>query len=550
VAWRDAQKADRSETPPEDSGAEPHHEELAPAAPTVRLGPDEHRVVDQVGAALVADVDIFQRAGSLCQVMRQQGPDDGIRRDTGSPVIVAIGTPTLREKITRFCRIEKYGARDKKWDRAHPPPWLVSALHARGAWPGIRNLIAISDVPILRPDGSILQVPGFDPSTGVLFEPNAEFPHIDDNVSIDDAAGAAERLLDIVVDFPFEAPAHRSAWLAAAISRPARHAYSGPTPLFLADANVPGAGKTLLQQLIGQINLGREMPVSSYAHDSAEMAKKITASAIAGDTMLLLDNLVGPFGNDVLDRALTTTRWKDRILGVSENADLPLTIVWFATGNNVILAGDIIRRIIHIRLDALTERPEERQGFKYPDISLYVRQHRPQLLVDALTIPAAYIRAGRPRQSLQPMGSFEGWSALVREAVVWLGYPDPCLTRLSLAASADGEGDALTDLMAAWSAYDSAQNGLQIPELMRELYAAPAPGDPASVALRAAVETITGCPPGRTPAVRQLSNRLRTSRRRVSGGRYFDHNPNELRRGGVVWRLLTVTSQQEDKNVI
>ncbi len=39
-----------------------------------------------------------------------------------------------------------------------------------------------------------------------------------------------------------------------------------------------------------------------------EMRKKITSIAIAGDNMILFDNLAGVFGNDALDRALTSTR--------------------------------------------------------------------------------------------------------------------------------------------------------------------------------------------------------------------------------------------------
>jgi hypothetical protein len=95
------------------------------------------------------------------------------------------------------------------------------------------------------------------------------------------------------------------------------------------------------------------MPVSSYAHDPDEMRKRITAIAIAGDRMVLLDNVEGAFGNDALDRALTTTRWKDRILGRSEEIDLPLLSSWYATGNNVSVASDTARRLIHIRLDVL-----------------------------------------------------------------------------------------------------------------------------------------------------------------------------------------------------
>jgi len=42
----------------------------------------------------------------------------------------------------------------------------------------------------------------------------------------------------------------------------------------------------------------------------------------------------------------------------------------------------------------------------------------------------AFVAAGRPGLAeLPPFGSFEAWSNLVRGALVWLGEPDPCLTR-------------------------------------------------------------------------------------------------------------------------
>lgn len=63
-----------------------------------------------------------------------------------------------------------------------------------------------------------------------------------------------------------------------------------------------------------------------------------------------------------------------------------------------------------------------------------------------------------------------------------------------------------------------------------------APRDDASNAMRAAVENLIGCPPGKTPTSRQLGNRLRRFRRRVIGGKYLD--TDEARGGrGMVWRL-------------
>ena len=525
---------------------------LAPSAgnkPNVLIDTDEHRVVCETISALTADQDMFQRGGVLVRVLRDNQPQDGIARCNGSAVITQLPAACLRERMTKcatFTKFTRHGDVTAEGP-AHPTPWLVSAIDARGDWPGIRHLSAISDVPILRADGTLWQTPGYDEKTAVLFEPSGVFPPVPDGVNIDDADVAMTALMEVVCDFRFENDDHRAAWLSGLLTPLARFAFDGPSPLFLIDANVRGAGKGLLAQTIGQVVLGREIPASSYSHDSEEMRKKITSIALAGDRMVHLDNLEGNFGNDTLDRALTATRWKDRILGKSEQVDLPLTAVWYGTGNNVSVAADTTRRIIHIRLDVLNEHPEERTDFTHPDLIGWVRQQRPQLLTHALTILVAYCNAGRPTHNLAPFGSFEGWSRLVREAVVWVGLPDPCRTRTRLVELADTTVGGLAQLIRAWSGYDASNNGLVVSDMLAQLYRKDfQPTDPASVAMRAALENLVGCPPGKTPAPRQVGNKIKSFRRRVVEGRFLDSNPNEYHRNGAVWRLGAVKDGELD----
>ena len=508
--------------------------------PNVLIDTDEHRVVLETISTLTSDLDIYQRGNVLVRVLRDNQPDDGIRRCGSSTTITALPPASLRERMTKVATFTKFVRQGDAVVEmaAHPTPWLVSAVDARGDWPGIRYLAGISDVPILRPNGTLWQTPGYDGKTAVLFEPSGTFPPVPDDAHIDHAVAATSALKEVVCDFSFENDDHRAAWLAGLLTPLARFAFDGPSPLFLIDANVRGAGKGLLAQTVGQIVLGREMPVSSYTHDSDEMRKKITAIALAGDRMVHLDNLEGNFGNDTLDRALTTTRWKDRILGKSEQVDLPLLAVWYGTGNNVAVAADTTRRIIHIRLDVLDERPEERMGFRHPDLIGWIRSERPRLLTSALTILAAYCNAGRPTHDLTPFGSFEGWSSLVREAVVWVGLPDPCRTRTRLVESSDTTVDALGQLIQAWRQYDFQGAGIVVSDLLATLYRKEfTPNDDASITMRAALENLVGCPPGKAPSARQVGNKLRHFRRRVVGGLYLDSNPNEHNRNGAVWRL-------------
>jgi len=522
------------------SSAPTARQDTGDRTPNILIGTDEHRVVSEAIAALAADPGIFQRGNVLVRVLRDKPPKDGIVRSVGSATISELPQANLRERMTAYATFTKYVKQGDVMAEvpAHPTQWLVSAVDARGEWPGIRRLAGISDVPVLRPDGSLWQTPGYDEATGFLFDPSTTFPIIPDGVNIDDADAALTELMEIVGDFRFESDDHRAAWLSALLTPLARPAFDGPAPLFLIDANVRGAGKGLLGQTIGWIVLGHEMPASSYAHDPEEMRKKITSIAMAGDQVVHLDNLEGSFGNDALDRALTTTRWKDRLLGTNKLVDLPLSPIWYGTGNNVSVAADTTRRIIHIRLDVLNEHPEERSGFKHPDLLGWIRENRPRLLVAAMTILVGYFNSGRPTHNLTPFGSFEGWSRLVREAVVWVGLPDPCRTRTRLAESADTTADALGQLVHAFKMYDTANEGIVFSDLLSKLYRKDfQPNDEASVTMRAALENLAGCPPGKAPGPRQVGNKIRSFRRRVVGGFYLDTNPNEYHRNGAVWRL-------------
>ena len=107
----------------------------------------------------------------------------------------------------------------------------------------------------------------------------------------------------------------QAAWAAAVLTPLARFAFRGPAPFFLVDANVRGAGKGLLPDTIAVIDSGRGFARAVYTLDEAEMSKVITALALAGEPLVLLDNINGFLGNASLDAALTATEWQGRVLG-------------------------------------------------------------------------------------------------------------------------------------------------------------------------------------------------------------------------------------------
>jgi len=262
-----------------------------------------------------------------------------------------------------------------------------------------------------------------------------------------------------------------------------------------------------------------------------EFRKRITAIAVAGEPQILIDNINGTLGSASLDAALTATIWSDRILGQTAMvSNVPLYATWYATGNNVILAGDTSRRIVPIRLESREENPEERAGFLHSNLLAWVRQERPRLTVAALTILSAYCAAGRPHMNLTPWGSFEAWSDLIRNAIVWAGLPDPGSTRIALTSQSDHEAAALRQLLAGWEEIDPSGSGMTTVEIIRTLVGNPSDYD----AIRGALWEL--CPPrnGKDFTPRSLGMKLSHLRRRFVGGYCLDSRDSKH---GAIWSV-------------
>ena len=433
----------------------------------------EHVVNDAASAALAVADGVYQRGGLLVHVLALDAPTAGpaaVRQPAGSVVVRELAPPLLRDRLTRvadWVKIAETKDGETVGAPAHPPGWCVQAVHARGAWPGVRQLEAVVTHPVLLADGSLLAADGYHRPTGVLVRlPRGLRLAVPDFPTRADAAAATAILFDAVCDFPFERPEHRGAWLAGLLTPLAWFGFDGPAPFFLIDGNVRGVGKGLLADAIGIPVLGRRFSAMSYTADRDELRKRITSVAAEGERMVLLDNLAGPVGNDQLDAALTADRWKDRLLGGNRVFDGPLNVVWYGTGNNCELRADTSRRTCHVRLESPAERPEERAGFRHPDLRRHLRRHRDRLLSAALTVLRGWVTAGRPRHDLPPWGSYESWSGLVREAVVWAGEPDPGLTRVALQTAADRNALAMTALLRAVVRVDPDRQGLTASEIV------------------------------------------------------------------------------------
>ena len=166
--------------------------ERADGRPEIVLGTDEHTCTDLAIEALAHDPDLFFRAQGLVRVQREgEGRRNG--RPAGTPTIRTLPTPSIRERITRYALLTRMV--NNKVVSAHPPQWLVLQVESRGLWPSLRRLEGVIEAPTIRADGTILDVPGYDEQTELLYLPGCDYPPIPPTPSRDDAVRAGDHLL-------------------------------------------------------------------------------------------------------------------------------------------------------------------------------------------------------------------------------------------------------------------------------------------------------------------------------------------------------------------
>jgi len=373
------------------------------------------------------DLGVFVRGRELVTVARDGSPRATWgRRPPGAPVIVSIEHARMLGILDAAAIWKKWNVREHALVSARPPDWVAAQLLCRPEWP-LRYLVGVVETPTLRPDGSVIDTPGWDEATGLLYEPGSDIPYppMIERPTKEDAEKAARALLDPVAEFPFLAPSDRAAYVSVVLTLLGRHLIRGPAPGFPIRAPTPGTGKTLLAEVISLIGTGREPGAMTMTHQPDEFRKRILALAIEGDLLVLLENVSGSVGSDVLAAALTATTWRDRILGHTEMRTVPLHAVWIMTGNNLAFRRTLGRRVVPIDLDAKMETPEDRSNFAFPDLRSHVRQTRGELVTAGLTLLRAFLLAGAPRHLGARMGSYESWDDLVRSAVIWAGLEDP-----------------------------------------------------------------------------------------------------------------------------
>ena len=358
--------------------------------------------------------------------------------------------------ITQFWRWHKMPNNTLVEVLEDPPVRVTKAILSLGAGRKLKPLEAVVTAPTLRPNGTVMDVPGYDPSTGLLLETEQTLVSVPSKPSKSEVMDALNTLLFPFRDFPLSGPSDWGVLLAALLTAVVRPAL--PTsPAFGFDAPVQASGKSLLASCIGALATG-EVPTvwpHTSGRDDEEVRKRLFTALRNGTRALIWDNIIGQFDSAAMAAALTASNMTDRVLGKSESISIPNHAIVLMTGNNLTLAGDMPRRVLTCRIDPKTDRPFARE-FDLDPLS-YVSCHRQVLVSAALTIVRGWLTSQAPRAHGR-MASFDLWDDYVRQAVAWVGrdvcsgkFSDP-MDAVTEAQASDPEQEALLEMMVAWQA--------------------------------------------------------------------------------------------------
>jgi hypothetical protein len=397
---------------------------------------------------------VYQRSGGLCRIEVE------MIGDTARPAVRILKTEHLRAYLAQY--VETYTVKAAKKggkSEADGPvfvevaalvsPSTCSTILGRDNWPRVPVLRGIITAPVLRPDRTILQAPGFDPSTGLYFHRRLEITVIPERPEADAVAWARKLVGAVLGDFPFVSRSDKAQYVASLFSVILRPYVPGPTPLFAITASSPGTGKSLLKDIHGYVFGAGEL---AWPGEESELRKAVTSKLIeGGEPVIGIDNLPsgGVIRSPILAALLTLAQWGDRILGASATVTVPNDRTWIVTGNNLRTGGDIARRTVWVRLDADCPDPDRRGGFVLGDLRVWLEGHAGELLTALLVLVADWVAAGAPTTDVR-MADYSRWASAMGGLLDHAGFPGWLEDRDTTALAMDEELAEWTGFLAEW----------------------------------------------------------------------------------------------------
>ncbi len=407
--------------------------------------------------------DTYVAGGALVYTEQVSGDLASVAADEDSPLPIA-ASPLNPASLAGLLADHAYVYRMRARKDANGDPELVeeeftpprdalaSALVAK-TWPDVPPLRGIIGAPVLRRDGTLLQKPGYDPTTGLYLASKVALAPVPDKPTPEQVADARTFLLDrFLRDFPWAGPADRANYLALLATPVLRRFVRSLTPFALIDATMPASGKTILTAGPGMLYGQRVLP---WADTEEELRKSITSVFAQQVGVVIWDNLAEGTVIDSANLALLVTGgvWSDRSLGTNNTMAAVNDRLWMATGNNLQVGGDMASRTVRVHLDPNMPRPESRDqsGFGIPHLDQWITVPANQLTVlwHLLILILDWTGNDAPKVTGLSMRQFTPWAQALGGFLAHHGIPG-FLTNLADVRGIDEDESRWQAFLASW----------------------------------------------------------------------------------------------------
>ena len=374
-------------------------------------------------------VDVGQHVRTLARQLGEILSGEGFYRRAETRLVVTVAPDGRTEAMTaRRLRaaLEKHvfpvaydARREKEVPKSLPLETAATILEADVFLEALPELVGVAPVrmPVWRQGEVALAPAGYDPESRVYCVDGVPFA---DDWTLEEAGEALDELLG-----GFEFPsgefwgASRSGMLQVAVMMGTFTRWllppGTPRPLVAYVGNQPGTGKTLLASMavghvFGEV-ANEDYPGGRAGQD--ELKKILDVAAIDQAPLLWFDDVPEFVHSNALNRFVTASRHKPRILGKSEKLDVPNVTQVVLTGNHLRVTRDLIRRGLIVELFVPGDVEERQFAVEFTPALLTRPEWRARMLAACWAIVREWAENGAARRENAPLKGFSDYCGMV-----------------------------------------------------------------------------------------------------------------------------------------
>ncbi len=360
--------------------------------------------------------------------------------------LVQIKNRNLKYILAQNFSFFEFSQKNERYE-AWPDGKFVDPLLAEFCIRNEGNTRGVTTIPYMDISGKLRVKKGYDPSTGFIYDEHNEGTLFRDlekktHFSIEDMQDALKIAESPIRLFKFKDPISSANMLAAMMTTVLKQWFNNDKtemyPGFTTDGPGFGLGKTKLLQILGVLIKGRVPSSSTIEGDAGEIKKEIGSKFLMGNDFFFFDNIDKRLNSATLASLLTSKSVAFRVLGESKEAEFENSCFITASGKNISMSSELIRRFMNIRIEPV-EVNYLNHDFDFEPVELAL-ENRYKILNALMTLFMGYKYLTNPRMinkweeiygskcewgdfesKIKTLGSFETWSKEVGGCVKFIG---------------------------------------------------------------------------------------------------------------------------------